>query len=92
MSAACPEYAFQVELLPVSDDVTPAWGVALRNMLESRGLSVGHEYHLHRRLIVVRDGGQAVEADRVALMEWAAEHTGYGSVRVGPIIDLLELT
>ena len=93
MSAACPEFAFELTLHP-----TPAVDTAARRALhdaltavaEDRGLSVAGGGEDAARYLITRDGGQAIDADRDALRAWAAGRPEIAHADVGPLIDLRE--
>ncbi len=92
MTAACPEYVFEVVLHPVSGGPVPdTWWAAFVTTLESRGLSVAEGGAARRRCLIACDGGQAIEADREALRTWAAEQAAAVTMAIGPLIDLREI-
>ncbi len=91
MSAACPEYAFEIEWRSADATVPGAdWQTELDAVLEARGLAVSYIHPNGRRFLVVRDGGQASEGDRDALRAWGERQRSPGTVIIGPLIDLHE--
>lgn len=91
MSAACPEFGFDVTFrlaagLPEAER-DRLWTAFVR-AVEARGLSAGGGGDVVWTHTVVRDGGQAVDADREALRAWAEAQPGIVEVRVGPLVDL----
>jgi uncharacterized protein YggL (DUF469 family) len=91
MSAACPELGFDlsIQLAPgLSEAGQAALWAALVGALEARGLSTAGGAAMAWRTTVVRDGGQAVDADREALRAWAAAQGGIAEATVGPLVDL----
>lgn len=92
MSAACPEYAFEIEFHPAHGAAPDAgWLAVLEEMLAARGLSIAYTYPTGRRYLVVRDGGQVIEADLEALRAWRDGQGGVGTIIIGPLIELNEL-
>jgi uncharacterized protein YggL (DUF469 family) len=93
MSAACPEYGFEVtfHLTPaVTAPARDALWRAFIDALEARGLSAGGGGDRVWRHVVSRDGGQAVDADREAIRAWAVARAEIATVDVGPLADLNE--
>lgn len=92
MSAACPEYAFEIEFHPARGAAPDAeWLATLEAVLAARGLSIAYTYPSGRRYLVIRDGGQVVEADLEALRVWRDGQGGKGTIVIGPLIELNEL-
>ena len=92
MSAACPILGFDVyfRLAGWLDEVTAD---ALRDAfiegpVEGRGLSAAGGGARDWRYTITRDGGQATEADRVAMTDWAARRPEITVCHVGPLADL----
>jgi len=93
MSAACPEYGFELtfHLVPrLAEDARSALWDAFIDAVEARGLSAGGGGDQVWRLVITRDGGQAIDADREALGAWAAARPEIAAVGVGPLVDLSE--
>lgn len=91
MSAACPEYAFDVtlRLAPQLDaDARAALRRAFAALLDARGLVADGGGDAVLRHTVARDGGQAVDADRDAVREWARARPEIVDATVGPLVDL----
>jgi hypothetical protein len=91
MSAACPEFAFEI-VLRLAPGVDEARRGALRDALaaaaELRGLSAAGGGDEVQRYLITRDGGQAIDADREALRAWAASRPEIAHAAVGPLVDL----
>ena len=92
MSAACPILGFDVRFR-LADGGDEATAEALRSdfiagPVEGRGLMAGGGGDREWRYTIAREGGQATEADRVALAEWAAARCEIASFEAGPLVDL----
>jgi uncharacterized protein YggL (DUF469 family) len=93
VSAPCPEFGFRLtlRLTPGVDAASRrALSDALRAVVEARGLSAAGGGEEAPRYLVTRDGGQAIDADREALREWAAAQAAIARADVGPLVDLRE--
>ena len=88
MSAACPRLGFTLRLRLAPD----ADGVAVRDALGAalgaRGLETEPAARDPWTLVVTREGGQAIDADREALTAWAASRDDVVACEAGPIVDL----
>lgn len=80
MSAPCPRLGFTV---PFPADA--AARAALDAALDRLGLEATGE---RPRLVVTRVGSQTTEADRDAVIAWAADRAGRGDGEIGPLVDL----
>jgi len=60
----------------------------LSTALEANGLSLRGAARGAREFVVVRDGGQATDADRQLLMQWSARWARIAAISVSPPIDL----
>ena len=91
MSAACPEFGFELtfDLVPrLGEDARSALRDAFIDALEARGLSADGGGEQVWRHVITRDGAQAIDADREALRAWAATRPEIAAVTVGPLVDL----
>lgn len=88
MSAPCPDFGFRVSVrVP---------GHAVRQLLEAmdawlaaRGLLASLSRHGGTLTwMVSSEAGQATEADRAAVVEWAREHGVLAESDIGPLGDL----
>ena len=93
MTAACPEFGFEiaVHLAPhIEAQRRRALAATFRAFAESHGLIAdgggGREWHY----VVTRDGGQAIDADRQLLGDWMRSRPEVVRADVGPIVDLKE--
>lgn len=92
MSPACPVFGFDVAFTPVPGadaaalDRLRADFVEL--LLEPRGLAAEPWAGGGLRQTVTRDGGQATDSDREAVVAWAASRAGIAACDVGPLVDL----
>lgn len=92
MSRACPLLGF-VAALELGENLTESELLSVREsfsaLLGQRGLECeesGTATHWFRA--TRSEAGQATDADRQALLEWAAAHPAVVRMRVGPILDL----
>ncbi|HEX5830094.1 MAG TPA: 50S ribosome-binding protein YggL [Gemmatimonadaceae bacterium] len=91
MSAPCPRFGFDVRLRAapgLSAAASDALARAFAATVEARGLSASARRGEAWCHVVTRDGGQAVDADREALAEWAASRPDLAGAMVGPLVDL----
>lgn len=91
MSAPCPRFGFDVRLhvAPgLTAEACDALARAFTATVEARGLSASARHGETWCHVVTRDGGQAVDADREALAEWAASRPDIAGAAVGPLVDL----
>jgi YggL 50S ribosome-binding protein len=91
MSAACPRYGFELRLRvePGLDLATrESLADALEDALDARGLAAERVGEDVWTLVVTRDGSQAIDADREALLAWAATRDEIVDVEAGPLVDL----
>lgn len=92
MTAACPEFVFDVTLQPapaLGDAGVATLGAALDVAAEARGLSVSRLTGDERlRFRITCDAGQAIDDDRDAIRAWAESRADVSEVVVGPLIDL----
>jgi uncharacterized protein YggL (DUF469 family) len=93
MSAPCPVYGFSVvfQLAPGLSEaaVRTLWDDFIRDPIEGRGL-VCEGRGAPRRWphVVHSEAGQATDADRDALIAWAATRPEIVGSEVGPLVDL----
>ena len=59
---------------------------ALGTLLAARGLEA--EPARGGALVVTREGGQAIDADREAVLAWAGARDDVAAYEAGPIVDL----
>lgn len=92
MSGACPELGFDVRIHPhegVTEEGVRALVRALvAGPVEARGLVAEVAGTVDRLVTITRDGGQATEADREAIADWAASRREIAQCEVGPLVDL----
>jgi uncharacterized protein YggL (DUF469 family) len=92
VSAACPVLGFDV-VVRLRDGIDAAaadavWRLFRAEAVEGNGLAAEGGGGRTWRVTIVRDGGQATEADRIAVSAWAAGHEAILSCEVGPIVDV----
>jgi len=89
MSAACPVFAFSVELdVGPLEDAIEVMAALVDEVLYPRGL-VAEAGGGRRASFVVRgEAAQATSADAEAVAHWAHQRPEVLSVRIGPLIDL----
>lgn len=92
MSAACPVFGFDV-VFRLHDWVGEAavdslWDAFIAEAVERHGLVAGGGLGQTWRHTVMRESGQATEADRVAISNWAAARDEISSYEIGPLVDL----
>ncbi|HEY4218656.1 MAG TPA: 50S ribosome-binding protein YggL [Gemmatimonadaceae bacterium] len=91
MSAACPTFAFVVDV-QLDAHVNPVAQVALWNSfchaLDARGLICTGAKRAGWPTVVRGEASQATDADRQAISEWAASHVAIVGVDVGQLLDL----
>jgi YggL 50S ribosome-binding protein len=91
VSAACPRYGFEVRarIEPGLDGASRSalWD-SLGRILDARGLSATRSGEDVWTLVVTRDGGQAIDADRLALVQWLEGRTEVVEHVAGPLVDL----
>ena len=92
MSAACPVLGFDVcfRLAEWVDETAMdrLCDDFIEGPVEGRGLMAGGGGDREWRYTLSREGGQAVEADRAAMVEWAAGRREIATCTVGPLVDL----
>lgn len=92
MSAACPEYGFDVafRLAPdLADHARHEIFLAIDAIARNRGLtSEGGGGPMIWRFTITRDGGQAIDADREVFATWAATRPEIVECTLGPLADL----
>lgn len=89
MTAACPQYGFDVVLESANGvDAAALHALFLNVATELDGLAVEASTAIPGRFTVVRDGGQATDADRQAIVSWAAGRPDIARCDVGPLVDL----
>lgn len=92
MSAACPVFGFDVTFTPAAGadpaalDALGADFVEL--LLGPQGLSAEPGRGGRWRHTITRDGGQATNSDREAVVAWAAARARIAACDVGPLVDL----
>lgn len=91
MTAPCPNLGFVVsfQVAQLSDEQRVSlWADFLRT-IDGRGLCCDRGTAGAMSSHVVRsEAGQATDADRDAVLEWARSHDMIFSIDVGPVIDL----
>lgn len=91
MSAACPVFAFSVEL-----DVGPRNGsievmaALVDEVLYPRGLVAEASGGRNPSFMVRGESAQATSADADAVAQWAHQRPEVLAVRIGPLVDLTE--
>lgn len=93
MSAPCPRFGFELRLraaAPLTPESREAPWRAFIGAVEARGLVAGGGAHGEWLRLIHREGGQAVEADRAALLAWAASRPELANASAGPLVDLSE--
>ena len=94
MTAPCPTFGFCVVLEPRSDlsaDARNALSAAWIAFLETRGLYCERRGGLQRlEYVVMGEGTQATDADRIAVRAWLAERRELAEWTTGTLVDLKE--
>ncbi len=89
MSAACPQFGFDVLLEPAKGaDVTALHVLFLESAIEGDGLAAEASAAAPGRFTITRDGGQATDSDRQTVARWAAGQPDIARCDVGPLVDL----
>ena len=86
MSAACPRFGFLLRLVPAPGADADALRAALDAALGALGLEA--EGARPAALVVTREGAQAIDADREAVLAWAAARDDVARCEAGPLVDL----
>jgi uncharacterized protein YggL (DUF469 family) len=93
MSAPCPIFGFELTFRLRSEssenDRIALWD-AFVEQVEARGLCAAGGGDIVWRHVIERDGGQAIDADRQALLAWAESQEQIVDAQAGPLIDLTE--
>jgi uncharacterized protein YggL (DUF469 family) len=95
MSAPCPALGFiiTIDLRPsVSEADIDTLVDDLIDLLESHGLQTGGGGDTTLEFVVNREGGQATDADRALVRDWAARWSDHAAISVGDIVDLSDQT
>ena len=91
MSAPCPTFGFIVTTR-LRESSTGADSDSLVDdlieVLESNDLSMGGGGDRVLEYVVSRDGGQATQADREIVLQWAERWTAIAEIDVSDLIDL----
>jgi uncharacterized protein YggL (DUF469 family) len=95
MSAPCPALGFNITIA-----LRSTMGEAdidtlvddLIDFLESHGLQAGGTGDTTLEFAVNREGGQATDADRALVRDWAARWSDDAEISVGEIVDLSDPT
>ena len=90
MSAPCPALGFNITIAPrptVDEARIDALVDSLIDFLESHGLQTGNA-GATLEFAINREGGQATDADRALVREWAARRSDDAEISVGDIVDL----
>ena len=91
MSAPCPALGFNITIAlrsSMTEADIDALVDDLIDFLESHGLQTDGPRHTALELAISREGGQATDADRALVREWAARWSADAEIRVGDIVDL----
>ncbi len=91
MTAACPRFGFTVEIIltpGTSESQATDLRRAFSELLDNAGMTYANSQRAIWRYLVSRDAGQATDADRKAIADWAARHASIASCRIGDLIDL----
>lgn len=96
MTVPCPVFGFHVELtlaFGLSErTVGDLWRDFRKVLVESRGLTSERQASGEHWSITLRgEAGQATDADREAVVSWAADRSEVESIDVGPLVDLAEV-
>jgi len=92
MTAACPIYGFDVELVP-SRGVHPATFEGARRefmtvIVDEAGLEAVEIAGAPWRVTLTRVGSQATEMDREAVADWGRSRQDVLTVVLGPLVEL----
>ncbi len=92
MPAPCPTFGFSVDLefrREVGADARDAFWAAWRSFLEEHGLTTARDDgNGGESCIVVADGTQATDSDRVAAKGWLAKRPELAEWRVSDLADV----
>ena len=92
VSAPCPVYGFDVVFRlhdRIGETAADAlWDAFVAEAIERHGLVVDGRRGRIWRHTIRGEAGQATEADRVAVSEWAAARDELASHEVGPLVDV----
>jgi uncharacterized protein YggL (DUF469 family) len=94
MSAPCPVLGFVVTVAirpNVDEGDVDALVDEFIDLLEGHGLQTGGGGDVTFEFVVNREGGQATDADRSIVREWATRWSERAQIDVGDIVDLNEL-
>jgi uncharacterized protein YggL (DUF469 family) len=95
MSAPCPALGFVVTVALRSNtgeaDID-ALVDDLIDYLESHGLQTGGAGDRTLEFVVNREAGQATDADRSLVRDWATRWADHAEIKVGDIVDLSDQT
>jgi uncharacterized protein YggL (DUF469 family) len=95
MSAPCPALGFVITVAlrsSTGEADIDALVDDLIDFLESHGLQTGGAGDRTFEFVVNREGGQATDADRALVRDWAARWADHAEIRVGDIVDLGDRT
>jgi uncharacterized protein YggL (DUF469 family) len=91
MSAPCPTLGFLVTVgirSGVDDGDVDALVDDFIDFLEGHGLQTGGAGDTTLEFVVSREGGQATDADRALVRDWAARWSEKAAIDIGDIVDL----
>jgi uncharacterized protein YggL (DUF469 family) len=95
MSAPCPALGFVITVAlraNIGEADIDVLVDDLIDFLESHGLQTGGAGDTTLEFVVTREGGQATDADRAAVREWAARWSDHAEISVGDVVDLGDKT
>ena len=91
MSAPCPVFGFVVRMAMRPDTGEADIDILVDefiDILESHGLQTGGGGDTTLEFVVNREGGQATDADRTLVRDWASGWGHVAEIAVGDIVDL----
>jgi len=95
MSAPCPALGFHITIAPRSTmggaDIDTLVDDFI-DFLESHGLQTGGAGDTALEFAITREGGQATDADRALVRDWAARRSDDVEISVGEIVDLSDVS
>jgi uncharacterized protein YggL (DUF469 family) len=95
MSAPCPTLGFDITIAlrsTVGEADIDALVDDLIDFLESHGLQTDAASDATLKFAVTREGGQATDADRALVRDWASRWSDDAEISIGEIVDLSDTT